>query len=347
MSHAELPLPTHYRAEHAASFAYQPDVGALLQAAATFRETHRVPSASEDRERVRMLLIDVQKDFCFPEGTLYVAGRSGTGAVEDNRRVAEFIYRNLDQLTELLATLDTHHAWQIFFPAFWQDASGRPLTAHRTVSVENVTSGAVRPDPSLAAFLTGGDVAALNAQALHYVQELERAGRYTLYLWPPHCLLGTDGHALAGVIQEARLFHTFVRHAKNPLVAKGEHAFTENYSVLRPEVLTRPDGSALAERDHALLEVLLESDRLIICGEAASHCVRSTVDDLLEAIRERDPALAQRVYLLTDCMSSVAVPDGKGGFLSDFTEETEAALSRYAEAGMHLVASTTPMADWR
>lgn len=346
MSHAELPLPEHYRPEHAASFAYQPDVGALLEAAAAFRERHRVASASGDRERVRLLLVDVQKDFCFPEGSLFVAGRSGTGALDDNRRLAEFIYRNLDRLTELLSTLDTHHPVQIFFPAFWQDADGRPLRAHRTVSVADVTSGAVRPNPALAATLTGGDVESLNAQALHYVKELERAGRYTLYLWPPHCLLGTDGHALAGVIQEARLFHTFVRHAKNPLVTKGEHPFTENYSALRPEVLTRPDGSALAEPDHALLEVLLESDRLIICGEAASHCVRSTVDDLLEAIRDREPSLASRVYLLTDCMSSVAVPDGEGGFLSDFTDETDTALRRYAEAGMHLVTSTTPMADW-
>jgi len=346
MSHTPLPLPAHFRPEHAASFAYQPDPGALLESAATFREAHGVRPASGDRERVRLLLVDVQKDFCFPEGSLFVAGRSGTGALEDNRRVAEFIYRNLDRLTELMATLDTHHPVQIFFPAFWQDASGRPLSAHRTVSVADVTSGSVRPDPALAATLTGGDVEALEAQALHYVRELERAGRYTLYLWPPHCLLGTDGHALVGVIQEARLFHTFVRHAHNPLVTKGEHPFTENYSVLRPEVLTRPDGSALAEPDHALLEVLLRSDRLIICGEAASHCVRSTVDDLLEAIRARDATLASRVYLLTDCMSPVAVPDGKGGFLSDFTAETEAALQRYAEAGMHLVESTTPMSEW-
>ena len=35
------------------------------------------------------MLIDVQKDFCFPEGTLYVAGRSGTGAIVQTRTFAE------------------------------------------------------------------------------------------------------------------------------------------------------------------------------------------------------------------------------------------------------------------
>ena len=47
-----------------------------------------------------------------------------------------------------------------------------------------------------------------------YCAELEAAGKYTLYLWPPHCLLGSDGHALAGVIHEARLFHAFTGGSK-------------------------------------------------------------------------------------------------------------------------------------
>ena len=64
--------------------------------------------------RVHLLLIDVQKDFCFPEGTLYVAGRSGRGAVDDSRRIAELVYRNLDVFTDITTTLDTHLAYQIF-----------------------------------------------------------------------------------------------------------------------------------------------------------------------------------------------------------------------------------------
>ena len=45
-------------------------------------------------------------------------------------------------------------------------------------------------------------------------------------------------------------------------------------------------------------------------------------------------------------MSAVTVPDGKGGFVADFTPQAEAALARFANAGMHLVKSTDPLASW-
>ena len=45
-------------------------------------------------------------------------------------------------------------------------------------------------------------------------------------------------------------------------------------------------------------------------------------------------------------MSAVTVPDGKGGFVADFTPQAEAALQRFADAGMHLVKSTDPIASW-
>ena len=55
----------------------------------------RITAAAADKPNVHLLLIDVQKDFCFPRGSLYVGGRSGRGAMDDNRRIAEFVYRNM------------------------------------------------------------------------------------------------------------------------------------------------------------------------------------------------------------------------------------------------------------
>jgi len=56
--------------------------------------------------------------------------------------------------------------------------------------------------------------------------------------------------------------------------------------------------------------------------------------------------LARKVYVLEDCMSSVTVPDGKGGFAADFTVQAAHALERFREAGMHVVRSTDPMDAW-
>jgi hypothetical protein len=47
-------------------------------------------------------------------------------------------------------------------------------------------------------------------------------------------------------------------------------------------------------------------------------------------------------------MSAVAVPDPvrPDAFLSDFTPQAEAALQKFAGAGMHVVSSTEPITDW-
>jgi nicotinamidase-related amidase len=94
------------------------------------------------------------------------------------------------------------------------------------------------------------------------------------------------------------------------------------------------------------LKTLLAADAVIIAGQAASHCVKSSIDDILSEIAAQDRALAKKIYLLTDCMSSVAIPDGKGGFVADFTPEADAALKRFADAGMNLVKSTDAIGAW-
>jgi nicotinamidase-related amidase len=341
-----FPIPSFFDPKHAADWAYRPDAARLHTTAGAWRAQHAIKPSAADEKRVHLLLIDVQKDFCFPEGTLYVAGRSGRGAIDDSRRIAEFIYVNLGSLTDITTTLDTHLAYQIFFPSFWLDRADQPLAAFRTITSDEIAGGEVRPNPAMAKWLCGGNYTWLCKQVLHYTRELERAGKYQLYLWPPHCLLGSDGHALAGVVHEARMFHAFARTSQSHVEVKGGNPLTENYSVLRPEVLSRFDGAALAQRNTQFVQTLLAADAVVIAGQAASHCVKSTIDDLLGEIAAQDPKLAAKVFLMTDCMSAVTVPDGKGGFAADFTPQADAALQKFADAGMHLVKSTDPIKSW-
>jgi len=345
---AELPLPPFYDPANASRFGYRPDAEALFRAAGPWRSEHGLRPQGEDSRRVHLLLVDVQRDFCFPEGSLFVGGRSGTGAMDDNDRLARFVYRNLGRISEITCTLDTHFPHQIFFPAFWIDRAGAPLEPHREIARDEVAAGDVRPNPDLAQWLAGGDLAWLTRQAEFYCAELEREGKYRLYLWPPHCLLGGDGHVLAGVVQEARLFHAFVRSARDGTEIKGGHALSENYSVFSPEVLLTHDGGSLGAPNRKLALSLLSGDALVVAGQAASHCVKSSLEGLLDVILEEDAALARKVYVLRDCMSAVAVPDQTrpGELAADFTPQAEAALERLADAGMHVVDSTLPISDW-
>ncbi len=119
---------------------------------------------------------------------------------------------------------------------------------------------------------------------LDYCEQLERRGRYQLYLWPPHCLLGSRGHTMVGVVQEARLFHAYARRAEAEIEIKGTSLLTEHYSVLGAG--DRHGARRHAARDgvFTLAEKLMAADRLVIAGQASSHCVKNTLEDLLRWI---------------------------------------------------------------
>lgn len=301
--------------------------------------THGIAPASEDSRRLCLLLIDVQNTFCLPGFELFVGGRSGQGAVDDNRRLGEFIYRNLGQITTITATLDTHQAMQVFHPYFWVDAEGENPPPMTLIHYDDVVQGKWRVNPSMAANLTAPRD--LQEYALHYTKTLDDRGKYPLTIWPYHSMLGGIGHALVPAIEEACFFHTIARQSQTRFELKGSNPLTENYSVLSPEVMADAQGQAIAQKNTPLIQTLLEFDAVVIAGQAKSHCVAWTVADLLSDIQATDPALAQKVYLLDDCASPVVVPG-----VVDFTDQAEETYQRFAAAGMHRVQSTTAIADW-
>ena len=87
--------------------------------------------------------------------------------------------------------------------------------------------------------------------------------------------------------------------------------------------------------------MLLAYDRVIIAGQAKSHCVVWTVSDLLAEIQQTDATLAKKIYLMEDLTSPVVVPD-----IVDYTEAADAAFAEFSEAGMHIIKSTEPIENW-
>src|SRR5438105_2197882 len=166
-----LLLPPFFEPRNTESLSYSPDQARLFGEAVEWRRQNELRPAADDRRTIHLLLIDEQKDFCFPQGSLYVGGRSGRGALADNRRIAEFIYRNLDRITRTTCTMDSHLPFQIFFASFWVDRDGVPLQAHREVNAAQVRAGEARVNPALRWL---GPIEELQKHALHYCEELER-----------------------------------------------------------------------------------------------------------------------------------------------------------------------------
>ncbi|MBW4579724.1 MAG: isochorismatase [Tildeniella nuda ZEHNDER 1965/U140] len=330
----QLPIPTFFDAARVGEV-WRVPYGDRAAQATDWATQHNLQPAATDSPRICLLIIDAQNTFCIPDFELFVGGRSGMGAVEDNVRLCEFIYRNLGVLTAIVPTMDTHTATQIFHPVFWVDEAGKHPQPMTMIAFDEVKDGKWKVNPAIASSIANGDYATLQAFALHYTQRLSDNGKYPLTVWPYHSMLGGIGHALVSAVEEACFFHNIARSSQTHFEIKGGNPLTENYSVLRPEVLDRADGSAIAQTNTSLIQTLLDFDAVVIAGQAKSHCVAWTIDDLLTNIQVRDPKLAKKVYLLDDCTSPVVVPG-----VVDFTDQATAAFQRFADAGMQVVKST-------
>ena len=333
MNSSLLPLPPFFDPGTVASVWRIPYEERARQARDWARQ-HALQSAASDAARTWLMLIDVQNTFCIPDFELYVGGRSGHGAVDDNVRLCEFIYRNLGKITHITATMDTHLTMQVFHAIFFVDRDGNHPAPYTDIHVSELREGRWMFNPGLAAEF---DVAPEYAQQMmiHYAGALQKSGKYALTIWPYHAMLGGIGHALVSSVAEALFFHSVARLAQTEIVTKGEAPFTENYSVIGPEVLTGPMDEPLGIHDPRFIQELQECDRLIIAGQAKSHCVAWTVSDLLDDILAANPELAKKVYLLEDCTSPVVVPG-----VVDHTDAADAAYEWFAKAGMHIVKST-------
>lgn len=232
-----------------------------------------------------LLLIDPQNDFCdIPGAALPV-----TGADADLRRVAAFMEQARGRLTEVIVTLDSHASVGIERTTFWARADGAAVDPFTQITAADVRAGRYRPrDP------------ARLAAVLDYLVALERGGRYRLIVWPVHCVLGTWGHNVHEAVG-AQLARWEQDHQRPVFrVSKGLNPMTEQYSAVQAEVPI--DDDPLTQANFALVGRAGAADRLLVAGEAASHCVAATMEHLFAAM---PPSGRAGVRILRDCMSAV------------------------------------------
>jgi nicotinamidase-related amidase len=298
---------------------------------------NKIQPASNDGFKICLLLIDVQNTFCIPQFELFVGGRSGIGAVDDNRRLCEFIYRNLDVITQISLTMDTHQVIQIFHAIFFVNQNGEHPEPFTLISAEDIENGVWEVNPEVIKSLEI-DSSYIKKFLKHYTGLLKREGKYNLTIWPYHAMLGGIGHALVSAVEEVIFFHTMARYCSPDFQVGGDNPLTENYSAIKPEVMYDFAGDQIAEKNSKLIEKIVKYDALFIAGQAKSHCVAWTIDDLLKEIKAMDNSLIEKIYILEDCMSPVVIPDA-----IDYTDHAEEVYKRFSDEGMHIIHSTEPL----
>src|SRR5215213_10606751 len=149
---AVLPVPPHFAPERVGEV-WRVPYEARAREAEEWAARHALRPAAEDSARVALVAVDVQNTFCTPGFELFVGGRSGTGAVDDSRRLCEFLYRNLHRVSQIFPTQDTHHAVQIFHRVFLVDSEGNHPQPYEQVTAEDVAAGRWRAGETAAAAL--------------------------------------------------------------------------------------------------------------------------------------------------------------------------------------------------
>ena len=269
------------------------------------------------KPKLDLIIIDPQNDFCDIPDTLTAQERPSLavpGAHEDMLRLSSFIDRVGNRLNDIHVTLDSHNPIDIAHPAWWVNEQGANPTPFTVIQAADVRAGVWKSSNPLA-----------QAYSRSYVENLAVGGRYPLVIWPEHCLIGSWGHNVHFAVKAS--LDTWARKRLEVVnfVTKGSNPKTEHYSAVQAEVPDPDDPSTLLNT--SLIQTLGNADRILIAGEALSHCVANTVRDIANNFGADN---VKKMVLLTDCTSSVPGFENLG---ADFIKEMVA-------RGMQLAKST-------
>lgn len=229
--------------------------------------------------KILLLIIDMQYDFCSPEGSLYVKGSE-----DDVSRLSRFITLNESDIDHIIFTQDNHNVIDISHPVFWEDKNGNYPKPFTSISLKKVLGGIWQPR-----FQKG--------KAIEYIRKLELQGEYPHTIWPEHCIIGSHGAAIVDEILEP--VKAWARKGRYyDLVIKGTNPLTEHFGALKANVPV--SGSSETQLNTELVNKLMSAVKVYIAGEAKSHCVANTVKQLLHLA-----GIARKLFILEDCMSDV------------------------------------------
>jgi nicotinamidase/pyrazinamidase len=226
-----------------------------------------------------LLIIDMQYDFCKPEGSLFVMGSEADAA-----RLSKLIETNEGSIDQIILTQDNHNVIDISHPVFWEDRKGNQPPPFTMISAESVQKGIWKPR-------------FFKEKAIEYIMKLEKQGEFPHTLWPEHCIIGSRGASIIDEIMEpvkawARKGNFF------EIVIKGTNPLTEHFGALMANIPI--DGSPETQLNTALVEKLHLFDTILVAGEAKSHCVATTVKQMIKF-----SGIARKLVILKDCMSDI------------------------------------------
>lgn len=299
-------------------------------------------------------------------GESAVAGMSaGLAAAEEGSTLAQFISQHLDDIDEIVVTLDSHHKLHVSHSTYWVDGAGgqQQPAVNTTITLRDVEAGLWRPrKPELLEY-TMDLLRQLGAQNAHYgygsttdadadIAAVQGPGG-GIVIRPEHCLVGSQGSAILPAVHRAIgewVDHTlrdvtylttanknYLQHVKGHLLQLQQQQREQQQRQLATEEgkgvesvqpgvvggegqLAAGEGAPSQQKqllmdpsqyfDLSFLEMLGSDDKLLICGQAISHCVGFSVFDVISTAMRSSSLLPQNIFMLKDATSVSALVNG-------------------------------------
>ncbi|WP_318416973.1 cysteine hydrolase family protein [Photobacterium leiognathi] len=236
------------------------------------------------------------------------------GAWSDAQRLASFIEKQQQRIHSIVVTLDSHNEYDIAHAVYWQNKSGEHPAPFTLISHQDIVDGIWLPTKP-----------ELLEHVLAYTQSLEQAGKYSLIIWPTHCVMGSAGHKVVAPIQAAIQRWEQQTNTQHISISKGENPHTEHYGGCEAEYPLADDKNT--QFDPQLVELVKQNDHVFISGQALSHCVASTVEQMVEKLSSEE---IKKLTILIDTTSPVA----------GFEQQAEGFIDKMSQIGVNILTSS-------
>ncbi len=240
-------------------------------------------------KNIHLVSIDPQNDF-MDNGTLPVPG-----ALNDMDRLAAMVQKHSKKISDIHITLDSHRGLDISHAPFWINSStGKMPDPFTQITFRDVKDGIWLPK-----------IPSMRDHVLAYTEFLEKQGNYTHTIWSTHCLIGTPGHAVEDKFFQAANNWANDNIALIDFVVKGSDFRVEHFGALQAEMPMADNPET--QLNSGFLQTLQDADAILLAGEALSHCVRATIQQIVDNIGSEH---VKKLHLLADCSSSIpAIPN--------------------------------------
>lgn len=228
-----------------------------------------------------MWLVDINNDFILPGAPLEVPG-----AVADGNITAEFIRNHIRDIDGILGSTDSHYEMHVAHGIYWYDQNGDPIKPYVTITLEMLLSGEARP---------------FHSSLMPWLTEYLALG--PIIIWPPHCIIGTEGAAIYKPVRDAMSEWEISRKRTPVITPKGSFRDSEHFGALA--AAKEHPGDPTTGMNYQLVKATKKYDKIIFAGQALNCCVVTTVEQFVENFTKDE---LKKIYICKDMCSAVDAP---------------------------------------